>query len=151
MNTFEKETEKFIGFLNQHTIWVLATGYNNDISARSMSIINVSNKIYFQTDINFEKSKQLQKNPHVALCCGNYQVKGHAKILGSTTDEANMSLMNHYQKIHPDSYRRYSKREGGCLIEVEPENVQIWDYINDEPYIISLNLVKQTVDIKKYE
>jgi general stress protein 26 len=151
MNIFEEKVDEFIGFLSQHTIWVLATGFQNDISARSMSIINVNSKIYFQTDMQFEKIKQLQENPQAALCCGNYQVKGCAKILGATTDAANRELMTHYQRVHPASYKNYSMRESSCLVEVEPEKVQIWDYINGEPYITNLDLILQTVDIKKYE
>lgn len=38
--------------------------------------------------------------------------------------------MAHYQKIHPDAYKRYANRKNQCLIEVVPEFIQIWNYIN---------------------
>lgn len=148
---YEKETERFYQFLKDHSTWVLATGVGSDISARSMSIISIGTKIYFQTDINFEKYGHLQRNPNAALCCGNYQIKGHAKILGATTDMVNAHIMNYYKEIHPDSFRRYSNKRDSCLIEIEPIKVQIWDYTDGEPYITNINLALKTIDIKKYE
>ncbi len=151
MNFFEQEIERFEHFLMQHTIWILATGSRNDISARSMSIIYYGNKIYFQTDTCFEKCTHIRENPHVALCCANYQVKGLAKILGHGTDKGNADIMTHYQKVHPDSYKRYSGRMNHCLIEVVPESIQIWSYINGYPYITRIDLVQQTAEFIKYE
>jgi general stress protein 26 len=151
MSVYEKELEKFIQFLMSHSIWVLATGTGNEISARSMSIINIGTKIYFQTDIHFEKYEHLQRNSNVALCCGNFQIKGHSKILGSTTDIANVDIMNRYKEIHPDSYSRYSNKKTSCLIEIEPTSVQIWDYLESEPYITNINFELKTINIKKYE
>ena len=151
MISFEQEKEKFERFLNQHSIWILATGSQNDISARSMSIIYYGNKIYFQTDTCFEKCTHIRENPHVALCCANYQVKGLAKILGHATDKGNAELMTHYQKVHPNSYKRYSNRKNQCLIEVVPEFIQIWDYINDDPWIAKIDLILQTAENIKYE
>jgi len=151
MNCFKQEKERFERFLDQHAVWILATVAQNDISARSMSIIHQESKIYFQTDTCFEKYRHIRENPHVALCCANYQVKGLAKILGHGTAEENAGLMAHYQKVHPDSYRRYSNRKNQRLIEFEPETIQIWDYINHEPYITRVNLVMQTAETLKYE
>jgi general stress protein 26 len=151
MSVYEKELEKFNQFLMNHNIWVLATVAGNDISARSMSIINIGNKIYFQTDIHFEKYEHLQRNSNVALCCCNFQIKGHSKILGSTTDMVNVDIMNHYKKIHPDSYSRYSNKKASCLIEIEPTSAQIWDYLEGEPYITNIDFELKTINIKKYE
>jgi general stress protein 26 len=150
MNNYEKEKEQFEQFINHHPVWIIATGSQNDISASSISILYHEAKIYFQTDINFEKIKHILANPHVALCCANYQLKGTAKILGSTIDEKNGLLMKYYQKAHPDSFRRYSKREKSCLVEVTLESIKIWDYLDGEPYITNINCVQHTESTTKY-
>ncbi len=150
MKDFEREKERFERFLKEHAVWAVATGAQNDISVRSMSIINRRLKIYFQTDILFEKYKHLMNNPCIALCCANYQVKGLAEVLGPTMDETNAELMSYFKEVHPDSYRQYSRRQNSCLVEVEPESVQIWDYVNGEPYITRMNLVEKSVESTKY-
>ncbi|MCX7773808.1 MAG: pyridoxamine 5'-phosphate oxidase family protein, partial [Clostridia bacterium] len=94
---FEQENERFEQYLSSHHIWVLATGSHDEISARSMSIITIGPKIYFQTDAGFEKTRHITENPNVALCCGNYQVKGTARILGLTIDEKNVPIMDLYK------------------------------------------------------
>jgi general stress protein 26 len=151
MSSFAQEQERFERFLDQHTVWVLATGAGSEISARSMSIIHQGLKIYFQTDTSFEKYRHISTNPNVALCCSNYQVKGYARILGHASEEANAALMSRYKEVHPGSYERYSSRESQCLIEVEPRTVQIWDYIGNEPYITRMDMVNETVVSAKYE
>lgn len=149
--SFEQEKEKFECYLNKNHVWVLATGSQNEISARSMSIINEGLKIYFQSDIHFEKYRHIFENPNIALCCGNYQVKGTAQIMGSTTDAANTEIMAHYQRVHPSSYERYSRKKDSFLVEIEPRSVQIWDYIENEPVITRINLILKTAEIEKYE
>ena len=151
MNVFEQQRGRFIEFLNKHHIWVLATCSDNDISARNMSVISIGHKIYFQTDITFEKYKHIVNNPHVALCCENYQVKGTAKILGATADKKNAEIMNKYQRVHPSSYKHYSGRDNSCLIEINPESLKMWDYINSEPYITKVNFMNENVECYKYE
>lgn len=150
MYNYEQEMERFVQFINHHPIWILATGSQNHISASSMSILYHDAKIYFQTDYNFEKTKHILANPHVALCCANYKLKGIAKILGSTIDKKNELLMKYYQKAHPDSFRRYSNREKSCLVEVTLESMKIWDYLNGEPFITDVNFVQRTESTIKY-
>ncbi len=151
MSSYAQEKERFERFLDQHIVWVLATGADSDISARNMSIMRQGLKIYFQTDTNFEKYRHISRNPNVALCCSNYQVKGYARILGHASEEANAALMSLYKEVHPGSYERYSNRETQCLIEVEPRTVQIWDYIGNEPYITVVDMVQETFVSTKYE
>ncbi len=150
MNNFELETKKFEEFLTNHPVWIIASGSHNEITASSVSVINRGSKIYFQTGYDFEKTKHITENPNIALCCANYSVKGKARILGSTTSDENAEIMKQYQKVHPDSYRRYSGRNKSCLIEIDPVSIKVWDYIDGEPYITNVNLTLETAECKRY-
>jgi general stress protein 26 len=46
---------------------------------RNVSCLFYNDKIYFKTDKDFRKTKQLYENPNVALCYGGIQVEGTAK------------------------------------------------------------------------
>lgn len=151
MVEFEQEKQRLEQFLSKNDVWALATGSGNDVSVRSVSIMHRGLKIYFQTDVNFEKSRHIRENPRVALCCINYQIKGHARIIGLTTSGANAELMELYKKAQPDAYRHYSHMKTSCLVEIDPESVQIWDYSHDEPYITRMDLIQGTAESRKYE
>lgn len=58
--------------LDSNTHIVLATSLNDEPTARTVSHIVLDNKIYFQTDINFDKCIQIEGNSNVALCLNNY-------------------------------------------------------------------------------
>lgn len=55
MTDFEVKVSRLFENLGQGKIMTLATGSENRISARSMSVCIFDNKFYFQTDKNFLK------------------------------------------------------------------------------------------------
>ena len=67
----EKETFEI---LDKKKHIVLATCLNDEPTARTVSYIILDNKIYFQTDIKFDKCMQIEENNNVALCLNNYQI-----------------------------------------------------------------------------
>lgn len=150
MENYQEAINKFRTYLSSHTIWVVATGNNEGITASSMSILSFSERIYFQTDERFEKYKFLTINPHIALCNGNYQIKGLAKSLGSTTSEANEVIMQAYRKVHPNSYKMYSEKKEGVLIEIDPQKVICWDYIESQPFLSFIDISSSTYNQKPY-
>ncbi|MCD8027735.1 MAG: pyridoxamine 5'-phosphate oxidase family protein [Erysipelotrichaceae bacterium] len=48
-------------------IMALATSVNDHVMVRNVSCLIYNDAIYFKTDKNFRKTKQLYANPHVAL------------------------------------------------------------------------------------
>src|SRR5512140_3574633 len=50
------------------------------VTARMMSTIHKDGRVYFQTGPT-NKLEQMRKNPLVALCAGNAQVEGTARVL----------------------------------------------------------------------
>jgi general stress protein 26 len=151
MEEFKKKKKELWDYIDSHKIWVVATGNQTDVTASNMCILSWQEHIYFQTDKRFEKFQNIRENGHIALCFGNYRIKGAAKILGPTTSEENAEIMAAYQQAHPDSYRRYSNKPEGMLIEVVPTEIKIWDYIDGNPYIAYLDLNKQTYVSNLYE
>ena len=66
----------------------LASSVNDYVMVRNVSCLFYNDKIYFKTDKDFRKTKQLYENPNVALCYGGIQVEGTAKNCGLRTERA---------------------------------------------------------------
>lgn len=151
MENYQVAINKLEAYLSTHTIWVVATGDNEGITASSMSILSFNDRIYFQTDERFEKYKYLTKNPQIALCNGNYQIKGLAKSLGPTTSEANADIIQAYREVHPNSFKMYSEKKESVLIEIEPQKVICWDYIKSQPCLSFIDISCSSYNQKLYE
>lgn len=119
----EKET---IDYISKNKIMVLATSSKDRVTARMMSIVNDGLVIYFQTDIDFLKYQQIKENPNVALCIGNIQIEGHAKITCHPLE--NPFFAKRYKEIHESSFKKYSHLKDNVLVEVQPKLVTFWKY-----------------------
>ena len=84
-------------FISANKKWVLATGADNHITARTMSIVNFGPDIYCQTSKNSCKYGQIQKNPNAALCCNNYQIEAKAVFCGRPMLKKNIEIMINQQ------------------------------------------------------
>lgn len=73
--------------LGDWKIMALASCHNDYPMVRNVSCLFYNHKIYFKTDKNFRKTKQLYENPKVAMCFNGVQVEGTAKITGLVIDE----------------------------------------------------------------
>ncbi|HYH02029.1 MAG TPA: pyridoxamine 5'-phosphate oxidase family protein [Bacillota bacterium] len=122
-----------VELLNQNKKWVLATAANNRVTARTMSIVNDGLKIYFQTDQDFIKFQQIRVNPNVALCFSNVQLEGMATIQGHPFNPANEWFIHEYQKHHPSAFKRYAHLQSEVVIEVIPNFITLWKYIDSLP------------------
>lgn len=140
--------KEIIEFLEKNTIWVLATCINNHVTARSISIINFGLKIYFQTDSEMEKYKQIVENPNVALCYKNYQIEGNAVIKGNI--DKNSDFLGKYRIVHKNSFEKYSHLKNEVVIEIKPSIIKIWKYIDDKPCIDFIDVIKKQVHRKYY-
>lgn len=125
LNFAEAEKEA-IDYISKNKIMVLATSSKDRVTARMMSIVNDGLVIYFQTDIDFLKYQQIKENPNVALCIGNIQIEGHAKITGHPLE--NPFFAERYRKIHEGSFKKYSHIKDNVLVEIQPKLVTFWKY-----------------------
>lgn len=133
-------------------IMALASSVDDHVMVRNVSCLIYDDAIYFKTDKNFRKTKQLYENPRVALCFSGIQVEGIATIKGLVTEEPGHQFEKLYQKYLWGSYNAYSHEDTEILVEVKPSFVEIWD--TDEKnraYQIFIDFDKQEVEYKKYD
>jgi general stress protein 26 len=137
----EKEVVDFIAGNNK---LVLATCLENRVTARTVSIINQGMKIYFQTDREFLKYRQIKENPNVAFSIENIQIEGQAKIAGHPLE--NPFFIEKYKGRHQTSFENYSHLQDEVVIEVEPTFITIWKYTEQDhkPYRDYLDVKKRS-------
>ena len=71
---FQEAKDLLFQKLAPSKIMALASSVNDYVMVRNVSCLIYNEAIYFKTDKNFRKTKQLYENPHVALCVGGIQV-----------------------------------------------------------------------------
>lgn len=149
---FEEAKKIYLEKLGDYKIMALASCVDDYPMIRNVSCIFYNEKIYFKTDKNFRKTKQLLQNPKVAMCFHNVQVEGIAVNTGLVVDEKDRVFEKKYKEYLWGSYNAYSHVEDEILIEVTPEFVEIWDDDeNKHAYQIFIDFKKKTVEIKPYD
>lgn len=150
--TFEQAKEIMFEKLGDWKIMALASCVNNYPMVRNVSCLFYDNKIYFKTDKNFRKTKQLYENPAVALCWSGVQIEGIATNKGLVVDEPNRKFETLYKKFLWGSYNKYSHEDSEIIIEVTPVFVEIWDTSSDNyAYQIFIHFDTETVEVKQYD
>ena len=74
--SYEEAVTTMFEKLGNAQIMALASSLNDYVMVRNVSCLFYDEKIYFKTDKNFRKTKQLLENPNVALCWSGVQVEG---------------------------------------------------------------------------
>ena len=127
---------------------VLSTSLDNIVTSRTMSVVILNEKFYFQTDRTFRKYNQLKGNSNVALCVDNIQIEGYCNELGIPSENAEFS--NAYQKHFLSSYNRYSSLENERLFAVTPTFIKRWLYIDNVPYIEMFDITNRKYSLVQY-
>ena len=149
---FKEAVEFLFEKLATSKIMALASSVDNHVMVRNVSCLIYDDAIYFKTDKNFRKTKQLYENPRVALCFSGIQVEGVATIKGLVTEEPERKFEKLYQKYLWGSYNAYSHEDTEILVEVKPSFVEIWDTDEkNKAYQIFIDFDKKEVEYKKYD
>lgn len=150
--TYKEAVERMFEMLGNSKIMALASSVNDYVMVRNVSCLFYDEKIYFKTDKNFRKTKQILENPQVAMCWSGVQVEGTAKNKGLVTKEPGQRFAEGYKKYLWESYNKYSHEDTEILIEVEPKYVEIWD-TSDEGYAFQLfiDFEKKELEVKHYD
>lgn len=149
---FEAAVQKMFDMLGNSKIMALATSKNDHVFVRNVSCVFYDNKIYFKTDKNFRKTKQLLENPHVAICWDGIQVEGIAVNKGLVVEEEGRRFEQAYRKYLWGSYNAYSHEDSEILIEITPKFVEIWDQdSNKRGFQTFLDFDKQSVEVVYYD
>ncbi len=149
---FEAAVQKMFEMLGNSKIMALATSKNDHVFVRNVSCVFYDNKIYFKTDKNFRKTKQLLENPQVAICWNGIQVEGIAVNKGLVVEEEGRRFEQAYRKYLWGSYNAYSHEDSEILIEITPKFVEIWDQdSNKRGFQTFLDFDKQSVEVVYYD
>ena len=150
--TFSQAVELMFEKLGESKIMALASSVNDYVMVRNVSCLFYDNKVWFKTDKNFRKTKQLYENPRVALCWSGVQIEGIAENKGLVVEEPGRRFEELYKKYLWGSYNKYSHEDTEIIIEVSPKFVEIWDTSEDNyAYQIFIDFEKKTVEVKQYD
>ena len=149
---YEQAVERMFEMLGDWKIMALASSVNDYVMVRNVSCLFYDEKIWFKTDKNFRKTKQLLENPHVALCWSGVQVEGIAINKGLVVDEPDRRFEKGYKEHLWESYNKYSHEDTEILIEIEPKYVEIWDTsLDNYAYQLFIDFEKHEVVFKPYD
>lgn len=150
--TFDEAVNIMFEKLGDWKIMALASSVKDCVTVRNVSCLFYDNKVYFKTDKNFRKTKQLYENPNVALCWSGVQIEGFAENKGLVTAEPDRRFEKLYKKYLWGSYNKYSHEDTEIIIEVTPKFVEIWD-TSEENYAfqIFIDFEKKSVEVRQYD
>ena len=147
----ELSEERIAGFFSDFgkgRKMVLSTSVNDRVSSRMMSVVQINNEFYFQTDRNLKKYHQLLINHHVALCIDNIQVEGICEEIGHPMD--NPVFCEVFRECFRGSYDAYSSLKNERLFAVKPLFIERWIYQNGIPYIETFDMENKQYRFEKY-
>ena len=150
--TFQQAVELMFEKLGEWKIMALASSVNDYVMVRNVSCLFYDGKVWFKTDKNFRKTRQLYENPRVALCWSGVQIEGSAENRGLVVEEPGRRFEALYKKHLWGSYNKYSHEDTEILIAVTPKFVEIWDTSEDNyAYQIFLDFDKEAVEVRQYD
>lgn len=150
--TFRQAEALMFEKLGDSKIMALASSVNDHVMVRNVSCLFYDGKVWFKTDKNFRKTRQLYENPRVALCWSGVQIEGVAENRGLVVEEPGRRFEALYKKHLWGSYNKYSHEDTEIIIAVTPKFVEIWDTSEDNyAYQIFLDFDKETVEVKQYD
>lgn len=145
---FQEEYIKFYQEFGESKKMVLSTSLNNNVTSRTMSIIVLNEKLYFQTDKTLRKYRQLKDNPNVSLCIDNIQIEGYCEEVGIPLE--NIEFSNAFKKHFLSSYISYTSLKNERLFEVIPTRIERWLYIDNASYIEIFDVVNKRHSLNQY-
>lgn len=149
---FKEGVKIMLDKLGESKIMALASCVDDYPMVRNISALIYDQCIWFKTDRNFRKTRQLVENPHVALCWNGVQVEGIAEIKGLVVDEPGRVFEKKYKELLWGSYNRYSHEEDEILVCVKPHFVELWDEDEDRnAFQIFLDFDHETIEYKPYD
>ena len=150
--SFDAAVDRMFEMLGNSQIMALASSLNDYVMVRNVSCLFYDGRIYFKTDKNFRKTKQLLENPRVAMCWSGVQVEGIAVNKGLVSEEPGLRFEKGYEKYLWQSYNKYSHKDTEILIEVSPAYVEIWDTSEDGyAFQLFLDFEKKAVEVRQYD
>ena len=148
MEIFDVQCAILFEQLGKCNAMVLSTSLNDKVTSRMMSVLIMDKLFYFQTDKNFRKYEQLQRNHRASLCIENIQIEGICKDIGHPLN--NQAFSDSYKEYYKVSYDRYSSLLNERLFELKPVYIQKWIYEDNKIYLEIFNFNKKVYEKKLY-
>lgn len=148
MESFKEQCTLLFKQLGEYHNMVLSTSTENHVTSRMMSVVIINGLFYFQTDKNFRKYKQLEKNNKAALCMDNFQIEGICKEIGKPLDCPH--FCEFFKKYYLGSYEKYSSLENERLFILESQYIKKWIYEDGEPYEEIYDFIQKVYEKKLY-
>lgn len=145
---FEEAYLRFWRDVGKSRKMVLSTSLHDVVTSRTMSVVVLEQKLYFQTDKTFRKYEQLKGNPSVALCIDNIQIEGQCREIG--TPKENTEFLNAYRAHFKGSFDRYSMLEMERVFVMEPTFIERWLYIDSVPYVETFHVPTRNYTLDEY-
>lgn len=121
--------------LSAADIIYLATSYKDAVAVRPISPLNIGRTVYIRTSSTTRKATQMQGNPNIAACVGNFYFTGKAICMGSVLDGKNESIRKAYKRRYPESFGVEDSftQTDDVFYELTIETVSEWIYKDGEP------------------
>ncbi|MBR4622114.1 MAG: pyridoxamine 5'-phosphate oxidase family protein [Ruminococcus sp.] len=148
MSDFNEKLGSFLADLGEGRKMVLSTAENGKVSSRMMSVVCFGGKLWFQTDKNLRKYRQLTANKFVSLCIDNIQIEGICEEFGHPLE--NGQFCEAFKKCFKVSFDAYTSLKNERLFCVEPVFIERWIYIEGVPYIETFDLKNKQHKLEKY-
>lgn len=120
MSEYQTISGEFWGAFNKGLEMVLATSAGEDVTARTVNVVHVEEKIYFATFDKSVKYGQIQQNRNVALCIGHIHLKGTARIAGDMKAPENETALAALAAAFPDDIAMFGQMPGMVIVEIQP-------------------------------
>ena len=148
---YDRIREEKIRFLENHHAIVLATAYNDRVTARTVTYASKGLEIYFMSWGHHKKCVQIRGNPKVALVKDNVNIEGSAEILGNPLDDKNKEYAEIYKKKLPRDFEGFAHQPGIVMVKVTPTFMVSMVRIDGRLYLEHLDLENKTAYLKKLE
>lgn len=125
---FEIFESMIMQFLEKARTGILATCDSSGAHARSMSIVNDGWNIYFQSNIFYDKHKEMQYKNKVALCINEVTFEGTIRVMGNWNNKDLDAIKEKYIAKHAKSYNAYGALQGQLVYCIEVNKVKTWRY-----------------------
>lgn len=142
MTSFNDNYNAFLSDFGKGRKMVLSTAENGRVSSRMMSVVLIDGAFYFQTDLTFNKYRQILSNPNVALCIDNIQIEGICEEVGHPL--RNEAFCKAFEECFKGSFDAYTALKNERLFAVKPTFIERWIYRDGIPYI-------ETFDVNTHE
>lgn len=148
MEQFSEKLGQFFADFGKCRKMVLSTSENDRVSSRMMSVIQINEEFYFQTDKELRKYHQLSVNSNAALCIDNIQIEGICSELGHPLENAEFSAA--FSECFRGSFDAYTALKNERLFVFRPLYIERWIYNDSVPFIEVFDINEQRYSCERY-